>query len=121
MVLDMFSKDRRKALAEYSRFMDDDGFESSEIFEDMEVIGDTDSLGMKEILIKNTREPMDDILKFVAVNEDDFRQIKKSSRSRKLTNLKKRYIEECLKRNYRMEEIGKNIGISQAAVSKLLN
>jgi YesN/AraC family two-component response regulator len=91
-ILDMFARNRRKALVEYARFMEED-----------------------------SRESMDEILKFISASKEDFKRIKSASRARRLTPLKIRYIEECLKRNYRMEDIGKNIGISQAAVSKMLN
>ncbi|SHJ86231.1 REP element-mobilizing transposase RayT [Dethiosulfatibacter aminovorans DSM 17477] len=121
LILDMFAADRRRALAEYARFMDEDDFESSEMFEDTAVIGDIKPLKVEKTLQENSRESMDELLKLVTASEKDFTKIKSASRSRRLTPLKIRYIEECLKRNYRMEEIGKNIGISQAAVSKLLN
>ena len=64
---------------------------------------------------------MDEILKLVSASQEDFNRIKSASRARRLTATKIRYIEECLKRNYRMEDIGKNIGISQVAVSRMLN
>ncbi len=120
-ILDMFARDRKKALVEYARFMDEDDFESSELFEDAAVIGNVEPLKVSKTLEEVSRESMDEILKLVSVSEEDFKRIKSASRARRLTPLKIRYIEECLKRNYRMEDIGKNIGISQAAVSKMLN
>jgi REP element-mobilizing transposase RayT len=120
-ILDMFARDRKKALVEYARVMDEDDFESSELFEDAAVIGNVEPLKVSKTLEEVSRESMDEILKLVSVSEEDFKRIKSASRARSLTPTKIRYIEECLKRNYRMEDIGKNIGISQAAVSKMLN
>lgn len=121
LILDMFSMDRKKALVEYARFMDEDDFESSEIFENINVIGDVNQSVAGESTEDGGRESLDEILKLVTVNEEDFRNIKCASRLRRFTSMKIRYIEESLNRNYKMGDIGKNIGISQSAVSRLLN
>jgi REP element-mobilizing transposase RayT len=119
-ILDMFSKDRKKAIVEYFKFMDEETFERSEEFEDIKIIGEVIS-SEKVTFDDNPRESLDDILKSIIVEEADYKLIKKASRRRSLTALKIRYIEECLRRNYSMLDIGKNIGISQSAVSQLMN
>lgn len=119
-ILNMFSSDRKKAILEYSRFMDVETFERSEDFEDIEIIGKDDDVD-KVFCTDNPKKSLDEILKNIVPKEDDFMSIKKASRRRNLTKLKIKYIEECLKENYRMSDIGENIGISQSAVSRLIN
>ncbi len=119
-ILNMFSKDRKRAILEYSKFMDVETFERSEDFEDIEIIGKVDLLD-KVSCPDNPKESLDEILKNITFNEKDFRLIKKASRKRSLTKLKIKYIEECLKKNYKMSDIGENIGISQSAISRLIN
>lgn len=119
-ILDMFSKDRKKAIVEYSKFMDEETFERSEEFEDIKIIGDR--VPFEKVSYDNKpKESLDDILRQITFDEADYKLIKKASRKRSLTGLKIRYIEECLRRNYSMEDIGNNIGISQSAVSQLMN
>jgi len=119
-ILNMFSSDRKKAILEYSKFMDVETFERSEEFEDIKIIGEVDSVN--EVSCANDpKESLDEILKNITLKEDDFKLIKKASRRRSLTKLKIKYIEECLKKNYKMSDIGENIGISQSAVSRLIN
>ncbi len=116
-ILNIFSCDRNKAIAEYIKFMDADEMEESAEFEYTDIIGDV-KIQKKETEILS----LDDILNEVTENNEELIcKIKNGSRVRELTNYKKLYIQKALSYKYSMNEIGNNIGISDAAVCKLAN
>lgn len=118
-VLNIFSLDRNVAIEEYIKFMDLCEFEDRVKFEDTDIIGEIESYKEK---IKTEIQSLDSIL-LEAVNDNIelFEFIKNGSRKRNLTDLKRLYIQKSLLKNYTMDEIGKNIGISEAAICLLTN
>lgn len=117
-VLNIFSLDRKSAIEEYIKFMNSIELEESFKFENIDIIGEYKT-SIEQIIID--RQTLDDILHEVTDNEELYRLIKNSSRKRNLTEYKKLYIMKSLSMNYKMDEIGKNIGISESAVSLLAN
>jgi len=120
-VLRLFSEDRNNALVEYRKFMDSTVLEESADFEDVLIIGELKSKSIDIPLIKTEKKTLDEILYEVAGDEVIFDEIKRGSRKRELTNYKMLYVEKAINNNYKMKEIGLNIGISEVAVHKLNN
>jgi putative transposase len=67
------------------------------------------------------RQELDHILKRTGVSPADYELIKEGSRKRHLVPFKIAYALEALKQQYSLKEIGENIGISDAAIHKLIN
>lgn len=120
-VLNMFSLNRNDAIVEYKKFMDSSEMEDSAYFEDSLNIGEIISSSIDTQIIKQDRETLDKILSEVCNDESIFDKIKSGSRKRDLTKYKMKYVEKALHCNYKMKEIGLNIGISEVAVHKLNN
>lgn len=122
-ILDMFSKDRLKALNEYRKFMDEDYMEEEAIFEKSDFLGalEDEDLNIEKERKEDKRISLDDILYEVCKDEMIYKNIKGASRKRMLKKHKCEYIKLALESNYTMDEIGNNIGISAAAVCKLIN
>ncbi|MBP1924324.1 REP element-mobilizing transposase RayT [Sedimentibacter acidaminivorans] len=120
-VLCMFSENRKNALVEYSKFMDSTLLEESAEFEEVSIIGEVKPTSIDIPIIKTERKTLDKILYEVVGDDRIFDEIKRGSRKRELTHYKMLYIEKAIQSNYKMKEIGLNIGISQVAVHKLNN
>ncbi|MGD9678716.1 MAG: transposase [Vulcanibacillus sp.] len=118
-VLNIFSLNRKTAIEEYIKFMDSSELEESSGFEDIQVIGEYKASNLQ---IKMEKQSLDDILyEAVDNNEVLFKLIKNGSRKRSLTEYKILYIRKSISENYTMDEIGKNIGISDSAICLLAN
>lgn len=117
-VLNIFSLNRKAAIEEYVKFMDTSVLEESASFEDIDIIGEYKT-AVEQVKIE--RQSLDDILYEATNDEVLFKLIKDGSRKRKLTEYKKLYIMKSLSANYTMDEIGRNIGISESAVCLLAN
>ena len=117
-VLNIFSLNRKAAIEEYVKFMDSSVLEESSSFEDIDIIGEYKT-AVEQVKIE--RQSLDDILYEATNDEVLFKLIKDGSRKRKLTEYKKLYIMKSLSANYTMDEIGRNIGISESAVCLLAN
>jgi putative transposase len=121
LLLSIFSQDRAAAVKEYIKFMDAGEMEEVSTFEDAVFIGDEGSddacPGVK--IKSGNRRSLDEILLEVTKEKAIYEKIKTGSRKRHLTYYKREYIHQALNANYTMEEIGKNIGISAAAVFKM--
>lgn len=117
-VLNIFSLNRKAAIEEYVKFMDSSVLEESASFEDIDIIGEYKT-AVEQVKIE--RQSLDDILYEATNDEVLFKLIKDGSRKRKLTEYKKLYIMKSLSANYTMDEIGRNIGISESAVCLLAN
>ena len=120
-VLDMFSENRNNAIIEYKKFMDSSEMEESSNFEDSLVIGEVKTLNLNIQQLKSDEKTLDDILREVTDDNSIFDKIKNGSRKRNLTIYKKLYVQKALLSNYKMKEIGLNIGISESAVYLLNN
>lgn len=119
VVLETISKNRDLAVKQYKEFM--------QKIDDNSFIG-KDSVGNEafEMIVKAkehvpVRKRLDEILTGTGVSMEDYELIKKGSRKRHLTGFKISYANKALKSNYTHKEIGKNINLSDAAISKLLN
>ena len=117
-VLNIFSLNRKAAIEEYVKFMDSSVLEESASFEDIDIIGEYKT-AVEQVKIE--RQSLDDILYEATNDEVLFKLIKDGSRKRKLTEYKKLDIMKSLSANYTMDEIGRNIGISESAVCLLAN
>lgn len=120
-ILNMFSSNRKKALQLYHNFMENEELEDELIFEETDIIGQTEqnlTHKQNDHLIK---ENLNSILLSVVCNREIFENIKSGSRKRHLMPYKKAYIKKGLILNYTMKEIAENISISESAVFKLHN
>lgn len=123
-ILTMFSENRKTALEEYARFMDqaEPIIRTLDFYEDGEVIGDDEQkTNATETRNQNSTEDLlDELLRRVVANEADFELIKSASRKRFLRNYKISYVKAAVERGYTFKEIGKNIGLSAEAVYKMV-
>lgn len=116
-ILNKISPNRKMSIEKYIKFMDSSELEDSAVFENVNIIGE-----VNESVNKIQRQSLDNILReAVNNNEKLFDLIKNASRKRNLTEFKQSYIRKALSVNYSRSEIGRNIGISNAAVCLLLN
>ena len=114
-ILNIFSLNRKAAIDEYIKFMDSSKLEEYSKFEDIDILGEC-----KTSVNEDEKQTLDDILYEVTNDEELFTAIKNGSRKRNLTEYKRLYVMRALSENYTMIEIGKNIGISESAVSLLV-
>jgi len=123
-ILNMFSENRKIALEEYERFMDqaEPIIRAIDFYEDGEVIGDYEqNTDPTETRNQNSTEDLlDELLRRVVANEADFKLIKSASRKRSLRNYKINYVKAAVERGYTFKEIGKNIGVSAGAANKMV-
>ena len=116
---------RQTAIEQYIRMM---RIEEDVQYDCAKIIGDekfVDSLKNKddaeqEDHTKKSRRPLDDILKTVCGNENEFELIKTGSRKRCYAPIKSKYIKEAVKDGYSYKEIGNNISMSDSAVALYL-
>lgn len=123
-ILDIFSKDRAKALKAYHSFMDDEELESEYEFEEVETIGEKEEnkpTNSNAQIQLDTQIQLDDILTYVTKDKQIYHSIKSGSRKRNLTVYKQEYIKKALASNYTMKEIAEIISVSEVAVFKLHN
>lgn len=121
LILDIFSKDRPKAIKAYRKFMDADEMEEVDAFEEVPFIGEDKDSDMDKIAETVQRKSLDEILYEVTKDKAIFDKIKTGSRKRNLTGYKQEYIDQAINANYTMREIGENISVSEAAVFKMNN
>lgn len=109
-VFNMFSEDRAEALIEYKRMLDapDGEAELMKGYYDLDDKQEADNAAL------------DNILKGVCENETDYLLIKNGSKKSYLMKYKSDYIREAVKKGFRKEDIGANIGMSGRAVRKHL-
>ena len=119
-ILNIFSRDRAKAIEAYRDFMGEDKMERESIFENVKAIGKIDTTGLDEY-IHGATKTLDEILKDIAEDDAICDAIKSGSRRRCFSRYKKKFVDAAVKSNYTMREIGIFIGISKAAVSKIFN
>lgn len=119
-ILNLISPDRASALRAYIEFMDENKKEEISVFEDVDVIGRVNTKKIDEYIRSNVKT-LDQILREITKDERIYQEIKHGSRRRYLSAYKKGFIEVALKFNYTMEEIGRSISISDAAVFKIFN
>ena len=120
MILNMLSDTRELALKAYKDFMDENIKEDIEVFERADIIGRVNTHTIDEY-IKKDKKGLDELLEEITQDISIYREIKKGSRKRYLSPYKKKFIEESLRLNYTMEEIGESISITDAAVFKIAN
>ncbi len=128
-VLDMISKDRKIAIQEYKKFIEQEEQEKlavfdlqDEIFEDKKE--ELDVL-KKSIATKKIKVSLDSLLmetlNVAGLTKRDFELIKQASRKRYLTEPKRDYIQKAIKYGYTLENAAKNIGLSESAGCRLGN
>jgi len=123
-ILNILSSNRETALREYFRLMqvvDEVNYGS------LNLIGDESFINAwqkeeEQNLPKNFKsKSLDEILKSVCADDDNYQLIKAGSRKRSLVPLKACYVSEAVNQGYNYDEIGANIGISKVAVAKITN
>lgn len=119
-ILDIFSRDRSKAIKSYIEFMSEEKREDMDFFENCDVIGNVSTYKLDKYLKSDTKT-LDQILEDVAKDSKIIKEIKLGSRKRYLSKYKKEFIELALKANYTMKEIGESISITDAAVYRIAN
>jgi REP element-mobilizing transposase RayT len=125
-ILNMFSDNRRMALEEYERFMDQiEPLNKANAFyeyEEVDIIGasNEENNATENINMDNEDKTLDGILRRVVANDEDFERIKAGSRQRSLKEYKVSYVKAAVEHGYTFKEIGKNIGVSAEAVNKIV-
>lgn len=122
-ILNMFSDDRRIALEEYGRFMDRNELSKVNGYDEYEAVDIIGAQNEKSIFpeVQNSEDNfLDDILRRMVVNEEEFERIKAGSRQRYLREYKVRYVKAAVDQGYTFKEIGANIGVSAEAVNKMV-
>lgn len=122
LILKMLNPDRQKAIREYKNLMN---YDEDVDYDSGKVIGEDNNkfdigidLEEKKTALKAEKPSLDQILKETGISASDFDLIKSSSRQRRFSEYKKLYYHEAIKQGYTLKEIGENIGLSAAAVSK---
>lgn len=126
-VLGIFCEDRSKAIPAYCEFMDADkreipaDFEASPRSERIKKTANVSTLiaPVNNPDLKNSRRSLEMILKDVTGDEEIFEAIISGSRKRALSVFKKNYIEQAVRENYTMREIGVFISVSEVAIYKM--
>jgi REP element-mobilizing transposase RayT len=119
-ILDIFSENRKTALAEYERFMDqaEPIVRARDFFEEGEVIGEY--VQQQNSNQNAAADRLDEILRRAVGNEKDFQLIKSGSRKRYLREYKIIYVKTAVDVGYTFKEIGANIGVSAEAANKMV-
>lgn len=124
-ILDIFSKDRIKALDAYAKFMNDEELEKSCEFEDVQYIGEDEENEEeklnKELKLMDRSKLLDNMLYEISQEIHIYEAIKSGSRKRNLTKYKKQYIEKALSENYTMKQIGEKMSVSEVAIFNMHN
>ena len=127
-ILNMFSDDRRIALEEYVRFMEEDepmvNKNAYDEYEAVDVIGASKDASKDdgELVLKLECEDntLDGILRRAVPTAEEFERIKAGSRQRSLKDYKLSYVKLAIEQGYTFKEIGANIGVSGEAVNKMI-
>ena len=123
-ILNMFSNNRKIALEEYERFMDQKEpiIKAKDFYEEGQLIGALETKNNAGFTgnQNNDNENLDEILRRVVANEEDFQLIKSGSRKRFLRNYKISYVKAAVEQGYTFKEIGNNIEISAVAANKIV-
>ncbi len=123
-ILNMFSDNRRMALEEYERFMDQkEPMIKAKAFyeyEEVDIIGALNEENNDIENPDNEDKTLDGILRRVVANDEDFQRIKTGSRQRSLKEYKISYVKAAVEHGYTFKEIGKNLGVSAEAVNKIV-
>lgn len=119
VILDMLSKDRRKAISRYKEYMEQ---EEQRDYDSINIVGEEGYQMMYSIRKGvEARKRLDEILIEQGMSKEKYELIKNGSRRRDLTIYKINYLNGALKMNYTYKEAGANIGISESAVRSLIN
>jgi len=121
LLLDMLSPDKSKSVAQYKILMSQDDDPDYVAVVNAGYTQPAESQEEKKPFNGAVKKPLDQILKEVTDNKDEFEFIKKGSRLRKFTKTKAAYAKSAWEQGYSMEEIGRHINVSAAAVFKYLN
>ena len=121
-ILDVFSDNRKIALEEYEKFMDQKEpiMKAKDFYEEGNVIGALEKKNDASFFESQNNETLDEILKRVVANEEAFQLIKTGSRKRFLKNYKISYVKAAVEQGYNFKEIGNNIEISAVAANKIV-
>lgn len=118
VVLDMISTDRKQAIKSYNASMlkiEETDYDNEKIIGD-----DAYKVLMNVKKTVKVRKPLDQILLDTGVSPADYALIKQGSRKRHLIEYKKAYIKAAYELKYTMEEIARNINLSDTAIYNLL-
>ena len=116
---------RKQAMREYKRIM---RAGEEETYKPAKIVGDEGFITEIEEEVPRAgwlgkpalRKTLDEILKAVCSNQEDYNLIKAGSRKRRLIPYKSAYIKAAIDSGYTYREIGKNINISGSAVALYL-
>ena len=121
LILNKFSKDRKEAIIDYRKFMDENYLEEANFYEDIMAIGEG-----KEEKKKNDKEivktikSLEQLLGETGVSEEEWDLIKKGSRKRNLTKYKVAYIQSARDLNYTYKEIAIYINVKPESVYEII-
>ena len=120
-ILNMFSDNRKIALNEYKKFMDQKEVlqKQKDFYEEGSVIGDEDQKNDDRCSGCPGKETLDEILRRVVRSEEAFQLIKTGSRQRVLSDDKISYVKAAAEQGYTFKKIGNNIAISAVAANKI--
>lgn len=124
-ILNIFSLNRYDAMNKYFELMDSP--EESQNYDYNGIKAIFPEISFQDNIIKylgdndHEKKTLDEIINGLSLGEIDCKLIKSGSRKRYLIDFKLLFIKEALKYKYTYKEIGEFIGISQSAVTKLIN
>lgn len=121
-ILNMFSLNRQIAIDEYKKFIDqkDLPLKAKSFYETGFVVGEVEIKNDDQFAKRAHHDCLDEILRRVVADDENFQLIKSGSRKRILKNYKIAYVKAAVEQEYTFREIGNNIGISAAAANKMI-
>lgn len=123
-LLNIFSKDRTRAIEIYKEVMEDEEeyFNLKEEFETVEIIGEEAfKEKIKGEIYGGKKRSLDDILRIACPKEVDYKLIKKGSRKRYLTEFKGEYIKMSMEEGYTTAEIAESLNMTRSGINNLSN
>jgi len=117
LILDIFSDNRKKAIASYKAFVQKG---ETHDYSSVSVVGDEDFIAEHSSKGDKAGEGLDEILRGTGVSAKEFELIKNGSRRRDLTAYKKVFAREAHKQNYTKRQIAQHISLSESNMSKML-
>ena len=118
-IMEMLADNYEDSIKLYKNFMSEDIKDEEAIFETVGNIGESSLVEMINKTDSIKRPYLDQILRDVGINDQEYELIKNGSRIRSLTSYKINYVQASIKYQYTLKEIGENIGLKQSAIHKL--
>lgn len=122
IILNMFSKNRKHAIIQYRKFMDEHKLEEEECYENIRFIGEDILNTEKKVVNMNEKfKSLEALLKETGITIEEYELIRKGSRKRFLTPAKVQFARGAKALNYTFKEIGEFINIKPESVYEMIH